>query len=441
MSDFYEVLGISRAATSIEIKKAYRKLALSYHPDKVPEHEREEAEIKFKEISAAYEVLSDDIKRSNYDQYGDANGPSMNGFGGSYDDVPDFTPDDFFQFFGGAQGENGRHRAPKTPKKTDDARLDVDVTLGDLYNGKTIKITSTRNILCKLCKGKGVRSTAKARQCGVCKGEGYVRKLRRVGPGIVSQEYVDCSTCKGKGEIFREKDKCKKCHGSAVQEETKILEFVIEKGSKFGDSIVLKGESDEVFGKETGDVILTIHEKKKNKTFERLGDDLYAEATISLSEALCGFKNKIILEHLDNRLIRISTPTGKVLRPNEFLKVPNEGFFIKNSYKKGDLYIKINIEFPPDFWFSEKLELQKVINILPTAVNKNLNGLNDNEDELPKNNIDDVKFLIVKSDDLPEYNITDDEDEDEQKPHHQHNGYGYGSYDQYGAADPSCAPQ
>ncbi len=405
MSDPYDILGVDRSATSIEIKKAYRKLALSHHPDKVPEDQREESEIKFKEISAAYEILIDDTKRSNFDQYGDANGPSSNGFGGNsygYDDVPGFGPEDFFSFFnGGAGGHPGAH-ARQRATKTEDAKLDINVTLADLYNGKTVKITSTRNILCTLCKGLGVKTNAKTKQCGVCKGEGYVRKIRRVGPGMVTQDYVDCTTCKGKGVIYRSKDKCKKCDGKTTEEETKILEFVIEKGSSFGDSIVLKNESDEAYGKEAGDVILTIHEKSTNETFERMKNDLYADLSISLAESLCGFKDKIILKHLDDRLLKISTPTGKVLRPNDFLKIEGEGFPIKNSSKRGDLYLKVVVEFPPDNWFTEKAELQKVLSILPGSSEKII------DEDISINNVDTVDFKVIHYDNLPEY-VEDDE--------------------------------
>lgn len=128
MSDPYEILGVERSSTSVEIKKAYRKLALSHHPDKVPEDQREESEIKFKEISAAYEILIDETKRANYDQYGDANGPSANGFdyGGGYGDVPDFGPEDFFSFFGGGAGHPGMNGggARQSSRKTEDAKLD-----------------------------------------------------------------------------------------------------------------------------------------------------------------------------------------------------------------------------------------------------------------------------------------------------------------------------
>ncbi|KAH3675778.1 hypothetical protein WICPIJ_009231 [Wickerhamomyces pijperi] len=453
MSDLYEVLGIHKSSTSVEIKKAYRKLALAHHPDKVPEAEREKAEIKFKEISAAYEILSDDTKRFNYDTYGDASGKKSNGFGGGGAgaagfnpfDEEDFTPDDFFNFFGGRGGFNDgygghshsdAHSHTANSNRTPDSNLNVKVTLADLYNGKTVKMTSTRDIICTGCKGTGAKSTAKPKTCATCKGAGYSTKLRRVGAGMIAKENVPCTACKGEGKSYREKDNCKKCHGKKIIEETKILEFVIEKGSKFGDRVVLKGESDQAPGKVTGDIILTINQKDKNENLERMGDDLFTDITISLSEALCGFKNKVVLKHLDNRIIQISTPTGKVLRPNQFIKIPNEGFFVRGSraLARGDLYIKVNIEFPNDFWFTERAELDKVKNILPTAVkSKQSNEIDvDSIDEdLLKNNLHDIsKFQIIDLENLPDYELTDNEEED--------NDY---DYDPYGEADDGCARQ
>lgn len=424
-TDLYEILGVEKTATATEIKKAYRKLALSHHPDKVSEEHREASEIKFKEISAAYEVLSDETKRSNYDTYGDASGPGAgmgNGGGGygGYGDMPDFGPDDFFNFFGGGAGGFGGHsnggQRHRPKPRTEDAHLDVNVSLADLYNGKTVKITSTRNVLCKKCEGRGVKESAKKKECGICHGTGTVRQIRRVGPGMVTQDYIDCTTCKGKGHTYKTKDSCKKCKGSTTEEETKILEFVIEKGSRFGDKVVLKGESDEEYGKETGDVILEVHEKSETSPFERIENDLYTDLNVSLAEALCGFKNKVVLEHLDGRLLKISTPTGKVLRPNQYLKIKNEGFPIKGSSKKGDLYLKLNIEFPPDFWFSEKSELQNVLNILPTSnaakKNKTLDDVDIEDEEKIGSNVDSVDFNIVEVHELPEYVLEGEDHED-----------------------------
>lgn len=433
MSDLYEILGIDSSANDSDIKKAYRRLALRYHPDKVSEEERIEAEIKFKEISHAYEVLSDETKRNNYDMYGTDeaagfNGGAYNGSDNPFDNFftsngPEFTANDFSNFFSGMN-----NNSPKKSKKTEDAVLNVDVTLEDLYKGKTIRSTSTRNVICKRCEGRGGKKAATPKACGNCEGHGYVTKISRVGPGLVSQQKVICTKCEGSGKVYRTKDYCKKCQGKRVIEETKILEFVIEKGCKSNDSVVLKGESDEYPGKETGDVILKFT-CKDHSTFKRKGDDLYTKFKIPLVDALCGF-SKIVTKHLDGRDIKISTPQGKVIKPGDFLKIKNEGMPIKKSSwftskTKGDLYIEIEIEFPKDNWYLEKNDLLKLRNVLPG--DRKLD-----ESEVLQENVELITdFTLVNKNHLPEY---------KEQESNGHTGYEYEDYE-YESPQPECRQQ
>lgn len=428
----YEVLEVDSSATDIEIKKAYRKLALRYHPDKVGSEGREEAEIKFKEVSQAYEILSDEDKRRQYDMYGTTDGPEMgNGYHG-YSENPfdnmfgggqEFQADDFYNFFNNMNGGPPAGGARPGKPRTKDAEINVDVTLEDLFNGKVIKITSTRDIICSHCHGTGAKKHAVPRKCGVCDGEGTVRKIRRVGPGLVAQDYVDCSTCSGAGKIYRTKDRCKKCTGKKVVEETKILEFEIEKGSFSGELIVLKNESDQYPGKETGDVVLT-YTCVDHPVFTRKKDDLYTTFTIPLVESLCGF-TRVVAQHLDGRKIKVATPTGKVIRPGDYIKITSEGMPIKKlqrrwfglSPTRGDLYIKMEIEFPQDSWYLEKNDLTKMQNLLPTEVSTKQNG---DLDSLADANVELVTdFRIARELSLPNYH---DEEED-QDPDNSHGGY------------------
>lgn len=390
-TDFYEVLGVERTATQVEIKKAYRKLALSHHPDKVPEELRAESEVKFKEISAAYEVLSDESKRDMYDNGGmDSGAGHGQGFPGGFDE------EDFFSFFNGnghASGGHGYEEAPmQQSNRTEDARLDVNVTLEDLFKGKTVKITSTRNILCGGCSGRGLRSTARGNTCPTCNGQKYVKVMHRMGP-MVFQDVEPCKRCEAQGKVYKKSEKCKTCKGDKLQEQTKILEFVISPGSKFGDEVVLKGESDESPGKTTGDVILLINEDKSvSSQFERRDRDLYTKVTFTLEEALCGVKDKILLKHLDGRYLKLSTPTGKVLRPNEYLKIPGEGFPIVNTSIRGDLYILIVVEFPRDNWFIERGEVNRVRDVLPIQPHLD----EDEFADIDIHNVDNIdRFFIV----------------------------------------------
>lgn len=426
--DLYEILEVDSSSSACDIKRAYRKLALRYHPDKVSEEERHEAEVKFKEISHAYEILSDDTKREHYDMYGTTDGSDYgasaydsNPFGAAYSH--EYGADDFSNFFS-QFGGNAPGGAPRgAPARTEDAVLDVDVTLEELYVGKVVKLTSTRNIICTSCHGSGARKKAAAKTCTACKGVGYVTKIRRLGPGLASQVHVDCETCQGTGKVLRPKDRCKTCGGSKVVEDTKILEFEIPPGSRSGELVVLKNESDEYPGKTTGDVVLRFH-CKEHAQLERRGDDLYCKVRVSLVEALGGF-SRVVMTHLDGRAIHVTTPTGKVLRPGDCIRVRGEGMPVKNSGgwfssgpRRGDLHIAVDIEFPPDNWYLEKNDLVALRNLLPAD-----KTAGNSADAVPEPNIEYVTdFTLervetdhVKTDD---HSHADDDAQTNNNAHH-----------------------
>ncbi|CUM64793.1 uncharacterized protein PRCAT00002405001 [Priceomyces carsonii] len=435
-SDLYEILEIESSASSSEIKRAYRKLALKFHPDKVTEGDRETAESRFKEISHAYEVLIDEVKREEYDLYGTTGdkGPYSEGFSGNpfenfyggHQSGQEFDANDFYQFFNGMNGSGQQYRDHNSGRsaasRTDDARLEIEVTLEDLYKGKIVRTTSTRDIICDHCKGTGAKKNALSKKCSACEGNGYVTRIRRIGAGLVTQEHVKCEKCDASGVIYRPKDKCKKCKGKKVVEETKILEFEILKGSKSNESIILKGESDQYPGMVTGDVILTF-KCTDHPVFSRKGDDLFTKYKIPLVDALCGF-SRVLVKHLDGRGIFVSTPKGKVIRPSDFIRIKNEGMPIKvndssswfrgSQSRRGDLYIEIDIEFPQDSWYLEKNDISKIKNLLP---NKLLNKRDAekqliNEESLPEANIDVITdFTIARPETLPDYDVPENEEE------------------------------
>lgn len=406
--DYYEILGISRDADTAEVRRAYKKLALSFHPDKVPEDEREAAELRFKEISEAYEVLSDENERRNYDQFGKRPGGGAGG-GAPFDDM--FDADDFAQFFNFGAPPGGGGSKPRRKRRTEDAHIPIDVTLEEVFKGKVFKMESTRDVLCKSCSGTGGRPKATPRTCGKCSGDGFVKKLRRVGPGLVTNEFVECETCSGKGTVYRDKDKCKRCHGKGTAESTSLLEVYVPRGAPSGHKIVLDKMSDEAYGKETGDIIFEVR-VKDHKTFERKYNDLYTHVTITLSEALIGF-SRVLCEHLDGRGIQITTPPGKVLRPNDYLKVSGEGMPINkrgnsSSEARGDLYLLLTIEFPDDGWVVEKSDINRVKGMLPEKPKQNQQPTSSQSQI-----IDDVDYL-VKNGSLPDY---DEDYEDDEEDH------------------------
>ncbi|KAI9709445.1 MAG: hypothetical protein M1820_003205 [Bogoriella megaspora] len=363
-----EILGLTKGASKTEIKKAYHKAALTSHPDKVPVEERESAEIKFKTVSQAYEILYDDEKRHLYDTHGMAAFDSSSGPGSAGMDVNDILAQMFggmdmgeggFPGMGGFPGAGG----PRRPRRGKNEEQEYEVTLEELYKGKTTRFASTKNVVCGTCNGSGGKQGAKPRQCDRCKGQGVTTGLQQVGPGLVTRATSECIVCKGTGETFKDNQKCKKCKGERVVITKKVLELYIPRGSIEGEKIVLQGEADQRPGQEPGDIIFELSEVPHEK-FSRAGADLSADLSITLAEALTGF-SRVVLTHLDGRGIQLTVPQGRVLKPEQVLKVTGEGMPLKRSDQKGDLFLIVRIKFPEDGWLNDKSEFEKLKELLP----------------------------------------------------------------------------
>lgn len=400
--DLYEVLGISKSATKNEIKKAYHKAALSSHPDKVPVEQREEADIKFKSISQAYEILSDDDNRALYDQHGMSafeKGAGGAGFSGAGPDLDDILAQMFGGGMGGMGGFEGMHGSfpgagPRRKRGKGRSEMQrYEVTLEELYKGKTTKFASTKKVICTNCSGSGGKNDkVKAKTCDTCKGRGSITRLQPVGPGMVTQQTLPCTTCNGRGSFFADKDKCKKCKGERTIQQKKILELYVPRGSREGEQVVLAGEADQdPDDAEPGDIIFELVEEP-HKTFNRAGADLHAELEITLSEALTGF-NRVVLLHLDGRGIQLNVqqPEGKVIRPDEVLKVPGEGMPMKRSDAKGDLYLSVKVKFPEDGWLKDQAAVDAVRKVLPPP-----DKVEYKPGETPET-VDEVQFEAVDS--------------------------------------------
>lgn len=326
---------------------------MQHHPDKVPEDQREVADVKFKAVSQAYEILHDEEKRHLYDTHGMAAFDSSRGPGGMGADVDldDILQQMFGMGGGGMPHGFGGPGGPKRPRRGRDEEQQYQVTLEELYKGKTVKFASTKNIICSHCKGTGGKEKAKPQTCERCKGQGATIGLRSVGPGLVTQERMVCDACTGTGSVYKEKDKCKKCKGKRTTSEKKVLEIYIPRGAMQGERIVLEGEADQVPDQTPGDIVFTLVEED-HEVFSRAGPDLSAELNVTLAEALTGF-SRVVLKHLDGRGISINHPQGKVLKPGQIIKVPGEGMPHKKSDLKGDLYLVVKVEFPEDGWTDE----------------------------------------------------------------------------------------
>ncbi|RLN48753.1 hypothetical protein BBJ29_006307 [Phytophthora kernoviae] len=318
--DFYETLGITMEASEAQIKKAYRKLSLKYHPDK--NKGNEEAESRFHEISRAYEVLSDSQKRQVYD---------LEGFAGlERDEQSAGRPaSPFDAFFGGG---GGKQRGP-------DAAVDVPVTLEELYNGAQKQAQFARNVICRKCRGTGAKG-GKTTTCKKCGGTGHVLVEQKMGPGFTVQMQQPCPKCGGRGKTFKEA--CPFCHGHKVVKEDKVLTAEVERGMPSTHQIVFERESEQRPGMVPGDVIFRLHQVPHDR-FRRAGDDLHYDLEISLEEALLGYSKP--MKHLDDRKVMLTN--SRVTTPFEVRIVHSEGMPVHNYPSQlGNLHVHHQIRFP-----------------------------------------------------------------------------------------------
>ncbi|CAN6477966.1 unnamed protein product [Victoria cruziana] len=368
---YYEVLGVPKSASQDELKKAYRKAAIKNHPDKGGDPE------KFKELAQAYEVLSDPEKREIYDQYGeDALKEGMGGGG------PSHNPFDIFEsFFGGGFGGSSRGRRQK---RGEDVVHTLKVSLEDLYNGTSKKLSLSRNVLCPKCKGKGSKSGASGR-CSGCQGSGMKVSIRQLGPGMIQQMQHVCPECRGSGEVISDKDRCGQCKGEKVVQEKKVLEVHVDKGMQHGQKIVFQGEADEAPDTVTGDIVFVLQLKEHSK-FKRKLDDLFVEHSLSLTEALCGFQ--FALTHLDGRQLLIKSNSGEIIKPGQYKAINDEGMpHYQRPFIKGKLYIHFNVDFPDTLSPDQCRALEKILPPRPS------NQLTDMElDECEETTLHDVNI-------------------------------------------------
>ena len=330
--DYYEVLGVSKGADDKEIKKAYKRLAMKYHPDRTQGDKAMEE--KFKEVQEAYEILNDEQKRAAYDQYGHA-GVDPNrgggGFGGGGADFGDIFGDVFGDIFGGGRrGGAGGQRA----QRGSDLRYNLELSLEEAVKGKELEIKVPTLVACDTCDGSGAKKGTSAKTCGTCGGHGQV--TMRQGFFAVQQT---CPTCNGRGKIIP--DPCPKCHGEGRIEKTKMLKVKIPAGVDTGDRIRLTGEGEAgMHGAPAGDLYVQVH-VKDHPIFVRDGNNLACEVPISFSIAALG--GEIDVPTLDGRVklkIPAETQTDKMFR------LRGKGVQSVRGGGVGDLVCKVVVETP-----------------------------------------------------------------------------------------------
>ena len=331
MKDYYEILGVSRDASADEIKKAFRKLAMEYHPDRNPGDS--EAEEKFKVFAEAYEVLSDPEKRARYDR-GEYFGNGSQGFSGS--NFEDIFGDIFSTFFGGGRG---RHRG----RRGNDLKYEVTLTFEEAVFGTKKTITYNNKTTCKVCNGSGVEKGFSKEVCDVCNGRGEIYHTR--GFFTVSQT---CPKCKGSGYINRHP--CHECNGKGFVFEKTSFELEIPAGVDDGDSIRVQGRGEPgIDGGQPGDLYVYIN-TKEHPIYKREGYDLICEVPITFTQAALGDEIKIPTLNGDEILIKIpaGTKSGK-----KFI-IRGEGIKNPRGYGKGDLIVVTNIEVPKHLTHRQK---------------------------------------------------------------------------------------
>lgn len=344
---YYKLLNVSKNASEAEIKKAHRKACLREHPDKGGD------EAKFKEINEAYDILRDPEKRDVYDKYGeDAAKESGQGGGGGGGMA------DIFDLFGGG---GGRRAAPRE-RRGEDVLHRLKVTLEELYNGGTRKLSLARNIKCSSCSGTCTKSGRKY-TCVNCNGQGATVQLRALGPGMMQQVQAACGHCSGTGNTFPPDDLCQPCSGRGMTPEKKVFEIHIAKGQKHGDKITLRGEAGcPEPSMAPGDVVFVL-EQKDHRLFKRITQapsDLILQKTISLREALTGLHFHV--RHLDGRTLQVDTQPGEVIKPDSWRCIDGEGMPIENfPLDKGNLYVQFSVQFPESLNQSQISSMKQIL--------------------------------------------------------------------------------
>ena len=341
--DYYAVLGVEKTADDKELKKAYRKLAMKYHPDKNPDNK--EAEEKFKEVNEAYEVLSDPQKRQIYDQYGADAVNGQGGFGGAggfngAGDFGDIFGDIFGDFFGGgSRGFGGFGGAQKRgPRKGADIRQHIGITFEEAVFGKKVNIKVNRSEECEECHGTGCKTGTSKTTCKTCGGRGVISEVRQTMFGSMASQR-ECPDCHGTGEKIE--SPCSKCGGSGSVRKTKTIEVNIPAGIDDGQTIKLAGQGE--FGEPgapRGDLYLWI-EVKPHKLFKRDGFDIYMDIPISFVQATLG--DELEVPTIDGS-VKYSMPPGT--QTGTVFRLKGKGIQRINSSTRGDQYVKVNVQIP-----------------------------------------------------------------------------------------------
>lgn len=352
--DFYEILGVPKTATAEEIKKAYRKQALKYHPDKNPDNK--DAEEKFKEAAEAYEVLSNPEKKSRYDQFGHAGlGNAGGGFSGAGMTIEDIFNQfgDIFGDFGGFGGFGfGGRRSSQRVNKGSNLRVKVTLSLDEIAHGVEKKLKVNKLVTCNTCGGTGAKGNNAFTTCSTCHGSGHVTRIANTLLGQM-QTTSTCPHCNGEGKIIR--DRCTTCHGEGIIKDQEIVKVNIPAGVGEGMQLNVTGKGNAARrGGINGDLLVLIEEKPHPELI-RDGNDLIYYLHLSIPQAAVG--TTVEIPTIDGRAkIRIEPGT----QPGKILRLRGKGIPEVNGYGRGDLLVSINVWIPKNLTKEEQKSLEKM---------------------------------------------------------------------------------
>jgi molecular chaperone DnaJ len=362
--DYYEILGVSKSASADEIKKAYRKKAIEYHPDKNPGDKV--AEENFKEAAEAYEVLSDQQKRQRYDQFGHAgvNGAAGGGFGGG-----GMSMDDIFSHFGdifgghfGFGGFGGGSRGGTRVRKGSDLRVKVKLNLQEIASGVEKKIKVKKYVSCQHCNGSGAEHGSGTTNCTTCHGSGRVTRVQNTILGQM-QTQSECPTCQGEGKII--KDKCKYCAGEGIVREDEVININIPAGVMEGMQLSMSGKGNAARrGGVNGDLLVLVEEEKHPELI-RDENDLIYNLLITVPMATLG--GAVEVPTVDGK---VKVTIGAGTQPGKVLRLRGKGLPSVNRYGTGDLLINIGVYIPENLNKEEKSLMEKLgksDNVKPNA--------------------------------------------------------------------------
>lgn len=343
--DYYEILGVNRSAKADELKKAYRKIAMQYHPDRNPGNK--EAEEKFKEAAEAYAALSDPEKRRIYDQYGQAGLKGSAGFSNAQsmnmDDIFSMFGDIFgghFSGFGGIEDlfGGGRQHSHSTQRRGGDLKIKMPLTLEEISTGVSKKVKIKRQEVCQSCNGSGAKPGSSTVTCPVCRGSGEVREVARSFFGQV-MNVRPCSNCHGEGVIVEQR--CPQCGGEGRHLGTKELTIKVPPGVTTGNYLTMHGEGNAGTRKSSRGDLIVIFEEKPHEHFIRNEDDIYIDLHIMPSEAVLG--TEMVIPTLNGQ-VNLTIPPGT--QPAKMLRLKNKGLPHLQHSGKGDMIVRIQVEIP-----------------------------------------------------------------------------------------------